>query len=202
MLLGDSSARCGLSACESLLGLILQAILLLTFCSCYLLKALFVILVYQLPYSTELWRYCPGCVNFMHGKHTDWFSVRKLVWNQHICEHDSPWSLSVINYLCTEDSQETISKDKLLCISIFSSLKEMWVLSIYVDAFSECQTGEAVWLRKEEEEIGKKKKKERKASESFSDVRLMWYHADRACWVCVLVFCLLSFSCCCWTTLI
>lgn len=34
-------------------------------------------------------------------------------------------------------------------------------MSIYVDAFSECQTGEAVWLRKEEEEIGKKKKKER-----------------------------------------
>lgn len=170
MLLGDSSARCGLSACESLLGLILQAILLLTFCSCYLLKALFVILVYQLPYSTELWRYCPGCVNFMHGKHTDWFSVRKLVWNQHICEHDSPWSLSVINYLCTEDSQETISKDKLLCISIFSSLKEMWVLSIYVDAFSECQTGEAVWLRKEEEEIGKKKKEREKPQRVFQ----MW----------------------------
>lgn len=34
----------------------------------------------------------------------------------------------------------------------------MCVLSIYVDACGECQTGEAVWLRKEEEEIiGEKK---------------------------------------------
>lgn len=67
----------------------------------------------------------------------------------------------MINYLCTEESQETISKDKLLCIStLFSSLKEMCVLSIYVDACGECQTGEAVWLRKEEEEIiGEKKGK-------------------------------------------
>lgn len=58
----------------------------------------------------------------MRGKHTDWFSVRKLVWNQHICEHHSPRCLSVINYLCTE-SQETISKDKLLCISSFLIFK-------------------------------------------------------------------------------
>lgn len=29
----------------------------------------------------------------------------------------------------------------------------MYVLSIYVDARGECQTGEAVWLRREVEEI-------------------------------------------------
>lgn len=40
-------------------------------------------------------------------------------------------------------------------------------MSIYVNAFSECQTGEAVWLRKEEEEIGKKKKKREKSLREF-----------------------------------
>lgn len=39
-------------------------------------------------------------------------------------------------------------------------------------------------FRKEEREI---KSKRRKASESCWDVRLMWYHADRACCVCVCV---------------
>lgn len=45
----------------------------------------------------------------------------------------------MINYLCTEESQEAIFKDQLLCISsffffffLFLSLKEMYVLSIYV----------------------------------------------------------------------
>lgn len=43
-------------------------------------------------------RYCPACDNFMQGKHRVWaIYVRKLVWNQHICEHDSPgaflWSI-------------------------------------------------------------------------------------------------------------
>ncbi len=161
--------------------------LLLTFCKCYTLKALFVIPAFQLLSSAEFWRYCPVCVNFMQGKHRDWaIYVRKLVWNQHICEHDSPWSLSVINYLCSEESQETIFKDQLLCIFFFLSLKEMCVLSIYVDACDDCQRREATWFGKEEGEI--KSKKRRKASESCRDVRLMWYHADRACWVCVLPF--------------
>lgn len=61
-----------LSAYSSLLCIILRTILRLTFCKCYLLKALFVTTVFQLPSSTELWRYCPVCVNFMRGKHRDW----------------------------------------------------------------------------------------------------------------------------------
>lgn len=93
----------------------------------------------------------------------------------------------MINYLYAEESQETIFKDQLLCISIFFlSLKEMCVLSIYVDACDECQTREAAWFRKEEGEI--KSKKGEKASESCWDARLMWYRADRACRVCVLLF--------------
>lgn len=66
----------------------------------------------------------------------------------------------MINYLCSEESQETIFKDQLLCIFcfFFLSLKEVCVLSIYVDACDECQTREATWLRKEEGEIKSKKK--------------------------------------------
>lgn len=119
----DLMANARRGVCRHLRASSLHLFLLLTVCIWQWLKAPFVILVLQLPFSSELGRRCPGCVNFMHGKHTDWFSVRKLVWNQHICEHDSLWSLSVINYLCTEESQETISKDKLLCISSFLIFK-------------------------------------------------------------------------------
>lgn len=85
----------------------------------------------------------------------------------------------MINYLCTEESQETIFKDQRLCIfNVFLSLKEMCVLSIYVDACDECRTREATWLRKEEGEI---RSKRRKPSEGCWDARLRWYHADRAC---------------------
>ena len=54
----------------------------------------------------------------------------------------------MINYLCTEESQETIFKDQLLCIFIFLTLKEISVLSIYVDACDECQRREAMWFKK------------------------------------------------------
>lgn len=59
----------------------------------------------------------------------------------------------MINYLCTEESQETIFKDQLLCIFSFLSLKEICVLSIYVDACDECQMRKAMQFRKEEKEI-------------------------------------------------
>lgn len=140
----------GPSACECLLRLILQAVLLHTN------------VTHWRPYlsfssSTELWRYCPVCVNFMQGKHGDWaIYVRKLVWNQHICEHDSPWSRSMINYLCTEESQEAIFKDQLLCISSFF----FFFLSVfifkgnvcieYLCACDQCQMREVMWFRKEE----------------------------------------------------
>ncbi len=83
----------------------------------------------------------------------------------------------MINYLCAKESQETKLKDQLLCISSFLSLKDMCVLGIYVDACDECQMREALWFRREEVEIKSKKKKRR----SLRELRLMWYHADRAC---------------------
>lgn len=124
---------------------------------------------------------CPGCVNVMRGKHTDWFSVRKLVWNQHICEHHSPRCLSVINYLCTE-SQETISKDKLLCISsflIFKAIADMenlcWRLSWMSSRSRQCGGCSGG-----KEEIIKKREKILRDF-FFPDVRLMRCHADRVC---------------------
>lgn len=54
--------------------------------------------LYLFPPPLVFERYCPACDNFMQGKHRVWaIYVRKLVWNQHICEHDSPgaflWSI-------------------------------------------------------------------------------------------------------------
>lgn len=57
----------------------------------------------------------------------------------------------MINYLCTKVSQETIFKHQLLSIFGILSLKEICVLSIYVDACDECQMREALWFRREEE---------------------------------------------------
>ena len=85
-----------------------------TLCKCYFLKALFVIPVLQLSSPAELRRYCPVCANLCRINTEIGLHVRKLVWNQHIREHDTPWCLSVINYLCAEKSQETTFKDQLL----------------------------------------------------------------------------------------
>lgn len=70
----------------------------------------------------------------------------------------------MINYLYAEESQETIFKISFFAFSAFflQSLKEIRLLSIYVDACDECQMREVAWFREEEGEI---KSKRRKASE-------------------------------------
>lgn len=113
MLPGDFLAKCGLSACEDLL--------LPNFRTSY--SSHFSVVTCWRPYLSFLCSFYRALdtVQFSAWK-TDWFSVRKLAWNQHICVHDSPWNLSVINYLCTEEKL-TISCDQPLCFPSFLIFK-------------------------------------------------------------------------------
>lgn len=94
-------------------------------------------------------------------------------------------------------AKELYLKINFFAFPVFSSLKEMRVWGIYVDAPGECQTGQAVWLRKEEEGIIKKRK---------SPPRLFFFRCKVnvvPCWQGVLSVCALpSFSHCRWPPLI
>ena len=143
-------------------------------------------------------RYCPACDNFMQGKHRVWaIYVRKLVWNQHICEHDSPRAFlwSIIYVLCR--AKKLYLKINFFAIPVILSLKGngvYWVFMLMLGMNVKLEM-KSVYMKK-----GKRSLRELLGCE------LMWCRADGACWVCApaaeLLSCLLSFSCCRWTSVI
>lgn len=121
------------------------------------------------------------CVNFMQGKHRDRaIYERKLVWNQHFHEHDSPgaslWSIIYI----LERAKKLNLKFHFFCIfSFIFYLKRrflywvfMLMLVINVKWKEEYGSGKSG---------GDQREKRGKAPERWWDARLRRYHADWAC---------------------